>query len=95
MPATGTCPDPSWHRRGEYCYLAVCDDVTQPEAQQACQEYVTPEGIHGNLVSIEDDNENLFVDWVARSLQTKSGNTCSGSGMWLGRTAPDGQSMTF
>ena len=70
----------------------MCDSVTQPQAQQACQQYTKPSGAQAQLVSIEDEKENLFVAWVAQNQNSNLDNTCNEHGVWLALTEGDDKS---
>ncbi|ELT88494.1 hypothetical protein CAPTEDRAFT_77831, partial [Capitella teleta] len=64
------CPSDAWVKRGSYCYLASCSTGDMQHARQQCASF------GARLASVHDVNEELFIDWLAKSEQNINGDTC-------------------
>ncbi|ELU12344.1 hypothetical protein CAPTEDRAFT_48361, partial [Capitella teleta] len=72
----GFCPGDQWQRRGAYCYLAICQLMSRPEAEEYCNQI----SHDASLASIHGTAENLFVAATTRITDTD----CYGAGFWQG-----------
>ena len=75
-----------WHRRGDFCYLAVCQKATYDQAYAYCRD-IAEDSFLASIHSIEED---LFVSWLAKSEPVNAGTDCVQRATWIGLEATKG-----